>query len=108
FPSAAAFLRVQKAVPGYERIFSADISDPDYIFWDTERILTGIVCVGMTVIVFVIFKQLRGDLKKLNKAASDLRSSEEHFRTIFEKSADALRVMDCYGRIVTVNSAYCD
>ena len=108
FPSAAAFLRVQKAVPGYEGIFSADISDPDYMFWDTERIFTGIVCAGLTVIVFVIFRELRGDLKKLKKAASDLRSSEEHFRRIFEKSADALRVMDRYGRIVMVNSAYCD
>ncbi|MGA7162163.1 MAG: response regulator, partial [Bacteroidota bacterium] len=34
--------------------------------------------------------------------------SEERFRTIFENSADAIRLTDRYGRIVMVNSAYCD
>ena len=108
FPNAAVFLRIQKTVPGYEGIFSADISDPDYMFWDTERILTALVCAGFIIIVFVVFREMLVDVEKLKKAASDLRSSEEQFRTVFEKSADALRVMDRYGRIVMANSAYCD
>jgi two-component system, cell cycle sensor histidine kinase and response regulator CckA len=108
FPNATAFLRIQKAVPGYEGFLSVDISDPDYMFWDVERITTAIICVGLTILVFVILLELRHHLKKLEKATSDLRSSEERFRTIFEKSTDALRVMDRHGRIVMVNAAYCD
>ncbi len=108
YSNAEAPVRLQSAVPGYSRLLSVDIADPKYSFWTTEMIIGAVLCSLLSVAVFMITFVLLRDNVKLKTAESSLRSSEERFRSIFENSADAIRLMDRYGRITMVNSAYCD
>jgi len=108
YSNAESPLRLQSAVPGYHTILSVEIANPNYSFWTAEMIVGAVMCGLLSLAVFMItFVLLRANVK-LKSAESSLRSSEERFRTIFENSADAMRLMDRYGRIVMVNSAYCD
>jgi len=62
-------------------------------------IVGAVMCGLLSLAVFMItFVLLRANVK-LKSAESSLRSSEERFRTIFENSADAMRLMDRYGRL---------
>ena len=42
-----------------------------------------------------------------NKAQEALRISEEHFRSVWERSQDGMRLTDREGRMLAVNEAYC-
>ncbi len=108
FSNAPAPLRVQRSVEGYERLLSVDVSNPNYSFWTFGMMFAAAVCTILSVVVFVLSLGLQRDVVRLNAAESSLRNSEERFRAIFENSVDAMRLMDRYGRIVMVNSAYCD
>ena len=108
YPNADSPLRLQGAVPGYNTIFSVEIADPNYAFWTAEMIIGAVMCGLLSLAVFMItFILLRANVK-LKSAESSLRGSEERFRPVFENSSDGIRLMDRYGRIVMVNSAYCD
>ncbi|GEM_PF-2276706 len=108
FSNVVASLRVQRAVGGYKNLLSVDIANPKYVFWTLEMILAAGLCGVLSVAVFFITFVLRRDIAKLRTAESSLRESEERFRTIFENSADAMRLVDRYSRTVMVNSAYSD
>ncbi len=108
YANAESPLRLHSAVPGYNPILSVEIANPNYSFWTAGMILGAVLCGLLSVAVFIITFVLLRDNVKLKKAELSLRSSEERFRTIFENSADAIRLTDRYGRIVMVNSAYCD
>ena len=108
YSNAESPLRLQSAVPGYDTMLSVEIADPNYSFWTAGTIIGAVMCGLLCLAVFMItFVLLRANVK-LKSTESSLRSSEERFRTIFENSVDAIRLMDRYGRIVMVNSAYCD
>ena len=108
YSNAESPLRLHSAVPGYGSILSVEIANPNYSFWTAGMIIGAVLCGLLSTAVFMITFVLLRDNVKLKKAESSLRSSEERFRTIFENSADAIRLTDRYGRIVMVNSAYCD
>ncbi len=108
FSNADASLRVQRAVNGYGQLMSIDIANPNYLFWTPGMAFGAALCGALCVAVFVMTLFLSLDNTKLKTAESSLRGSEERFRTIFENSVDAMRLMDRYGRIVMANSAYCD
>ena len=108
FSNAPAPLRVQRGVEGYGRLLSVDVSNPNYSFWTFGMAFAAALCLALSVVVFVLSLGLQRDVVRLNAAESSLRNSEERFRAIFENSVDAMRLMDRYGRIVMVNSSYCD
>jgi PAS domain S-box-containing protein len=108
FSNAVASLRIQRAVVGYGRLLSVEIANPNYVFWTAEVLFGAALCGVLCLAVFAITLFFRLDITKLRAAESSLRGSEERFRTIFENSVDAMRLMDRYGRIVMANSAYCD
>jgi len=108
FSNAEASLRVQRAVDGYGRLMSVNIANPKYSFWTPGMTFGAALCGALCAAVFFMSLFLLLDNTKLKTAESSLRSSEERFRTIFENSVDAMRLMDRYGRIVMANSAYCD
>ncbi|MGA7159401.1 MAG: PAS domain S-box protein, partial [Bacteroidota bacterium] len=108
YSNAESPLRLRTAIPGYDAILNVEIANPNYSFWTPEMILGAVLCGLLSVAVFIITFVLLRDNVKLKRAESSLRNSEERFRTIFENSADAIRLTDRYGRIVMVNSAYCD
>lgn len=108
YSNAVAMLRVQRPVEGYSRLLTVDLANAKYLFWTSELLVGAILCGALCVAVFVITFYMRRDVTKLKTTESSLRASEERFRAIFENSADAMRLMDRYGRIVMVNSAYCD
>ncbi|HTR80952.1 MAG TPA: response regulator [Bacteroidota bacterium] len=108
FSNAPSYFRIQRAVQGYEQLLSVDIADTRFSFWTPSMIVGASICALLIVALFALLFALQRDVKKLRSAQSSLRSSEERFRTIFEGSADGIRLMDRYGRTVMVNSAYCD
>ena len=108
FSNADAALRVQRAVNGYGHLMSVNIANPKYSFWTPGMVFGAVLCGTLCIAVFFMSLFLLLDNTKLKTAESSLRGSEERFRTIFESSVDAMRLMDRYGRIVMANSAYCD
>lgn len=108
FSNVDASLRVQRAVNGYGRLMSVDIANPRYSFWTPGMVFGAALCGALCLAVFIMSLYLLLDNVKLKSVESSLRGSEERFRTIFENSVDAMRLMDRYGRIVMANSAYCD
>ena len=52
--------------------------------------------------------KILGNVTLLRSTQRSLHESEERFRIIFENSADGMRLTDRHGRIVMVNTAYCD
>jgi PAS domain S-box-containing protein len=108
YSNAPSSIRLQQGVPGYGQLLSVDITEPGYVFWVPEMIFMGVLCGLLSIAVFAITIILQRDVAKLRTTQSSLRSSEERFRAIFENSADAMRLVDRFGRTVMVNSAYCD
>ena len=108
YSNAPSSIRLQQGVAGYGRLLSVDITEPTYSFWTAGMIAGAVLCGVLSMAVFAITFLLRRDLAKLKTTQSSLRSSEERFRTIFENSADAMRLVDRFGRTVLVNSAYCE
>lgn len=108
FSNADASLRVQRAVNGYGQLMSVNIANPRFSFWTPGMLFGAALCGVLCMAVFTMSLFLLRDNTKLKTAESSLRGSEERFRTIFENSVDAMRLMDRYGRIVMANSAYCD
>jgi PAS domain S-box-containing protein len=47
------------------------------------------------------------DITERKKTENDLRLSEEHFRSVWDKSADGMRLTDREGRLIDVNAAFC-
>lgn len=108
YSNAPSAVRIQRAVNGYAQLLSLDVADNKYSFWTEEMIAAALFCSVLCAAVAAMLSILQRDVRKLRSAQSSLNSSEERFRTIFEGSADGIRLMDRYGRIVMVNSAYCD
>jgi len=108
YSNAPSSIRLQQAVAGYGRLLSVDITEPAYSFWTSGMIAGAVLCGLLSAAVFAVTFFLRRDLAMLKATQSSLRGSEERFRTIFENSADAMRLVDRYGRTVLVNSAYCE
>lgn len=54
------------------------------------------------------FCSIGEDIDERKTAEISLKQSEELFRTVWENSADGMRLLDGSGRIVMVNAAYCD
>ena len=108
FSNAPSSIRLQQGVPGYGQLLTIDITEPAYVFWTPAMIVMAALCGLLSAAVLAVTIVLRRDLAKLRTTQSSLRSSEERFRAIFENSADAMRLVDRFGRTVMVNSAYCD
>jgi PAS domain S-box-containing protein len=108
YSNAQTPIRLQQAVPGYGRLLTVDIAEPAYAFWTAGTLAAAAVCGALSIAVFVITFILFRDVDSLRRVQRSLQSSEERFRTIFENSVDAMRLVDRYGRIVMVNAAYCD
>jgi len=53
-------------------------------------------------------KQLKHEIEERSQAEEALRESEERFRSIFEKSRDAICLIDSEGRYLMVNDAMCE
>lgn len=106
--NAEVSFRGQGVVEDYDRLFSIEVSNPAYSFWTFGMILGAVLCGVLSLVVFAVTFVLGRDVEKMKRARSSLQASEVRFRTIFENSADAMRLMDRYGRITMVNSAYCD
>ncbi len=108
YSNAPAAVRTQRAVNGYGQLLSLDVANSGYSFWTPKLIIAALLCGLLCVAAAVIMSLLQKDVGKLKSAQTSLNSSEKRFRTIFEGSADGIRLMDAYGRTVMVNSAYCD
>ena len=108
YSNAPAVVRIQRSVSGYGQLLSLDVADNGYLFWTPKMIAASLLCLFLSVVAAVVVSLLQKDVGKLRSAQISLNSSEKRFRTIFEGSADGIRLMDAYGRIVMVNSAYCD
>jgi len=50
---------------------------------------------------------IASDITERKEAERDLRLSEERFRSVWDNSADGMRLTDREGRIVDVNAAFC-
>ncbi len=72
--------------------------------------LQAMVFVG-TLLVAVLFSGvlwlLNREISERRQAENELRSSESRLRSIWERSADGMRLTDGEGRILAVNEAYC-
>jgi len=108
YSNAPSSIRLQQGVPGYGQLLSVDITEPGYVFWTPAMIFMAVLCGILSAAVLAITIVLQRDVAKLRTTQSSLRSSEERFRAIFENSADAMRLVDRFGRTAMVNSAYCD
>ncbi len=53
-------------------------------------------------------EQLKHEIEERKQAEEALRASEERFRSIFEKSRDAICLIDSEGRYLMVNDAMCE
>ncbi|MBF0329066.1 MAG: PAS domain S-box protein [Nitrospirae bacterium] len=82
--------------------------------------LTGSVGSGLFAIIVLFFfntglrqrvkektKSLETEILEKEKAKEDLKASEENFRTLFDKSADAIFIVGEKGEIIDVNEVVC-
>jgi PAS domain S-box-containing protein len=54
------------------------------------------------------FVALKEDITEKKKILEQLSNSEEEFRSIWENSVDAMRLVDEHGVIINVNNSYCN
>ena len=47
------------------------------------------------------------DITQRKEAETELRTSEERLRAVWENSSDGMRLVDAGGRVISVNEAYC-
>jgi len=108
YSNAPAGTRIQREVGGFGQLLSVDVADSKYNFWTTKIVGLAVAGAILWIVVLVLLLTLQRDVRKLRSAQASLNKSENRFRTIFEGSKDGFRLMDRYGRVVMVNSAYCD
>lgn len=74
------------------------------LFWE-EAVISAIFDVEGRIINFIAVKE---DITEKKKMEEKLIKSEEEFRSVWENSVDAMRLIDKNGIIINVNNAYCN
>jgi two-component system, cell cycle sensor histidine kinase and response regulator CckA len=102
--------------PQYQQIYAKWYGKPKP-YWTEERI--GMFAAGFAVLIIVMMalwrhysivslnKNLVKTIAEKNKAEADLKKSEENFRTLFNRSADAIFLVRPDGSIADVNDVVC-
>ncbi len=74
------------------------------LFWE-EAVISAIYDVDGRIISFIAVKE---DITEKKNMQEKLIKSEEEFRSVWENSVDAMRLIDKNGIIINVNNAYCN
>jgi PAS domain S-box-containing protein len=99
YKSLAAFaIRVNEKIIGQFNLYSTEID-----FFDNEEI--ALLSEVTSEIAFNIIALVNKANQKI--ASEKIRKSEEQFRTVWEKSFDAMRLSDKEGKMIIVNNSFC-
>lgn len=99
YKSLAAFaLKIDEKIIGQFNLYSSEIN-----FFDNEEI--SLLSEVTSEIAFNIVTIVNKQNKK--NAEEKIRKSEAQFRTVWEKTFDAMRLTDKNGRMIIVNNAFC-
>lgn len=99
YKSLAAFvIKIDDKIIGQFNLYSSEIN-----FFDNEEI--GLLLGVSSDIAFNIVTIINKNNKKAAEEA--IRKSEAQFRTVWEKSFDAMRLADKNGKMIIVNNAFC-
>lgn len=74
------------------------------LFWE-DVVISAIFDMNGRIINFIAVKE---DITEKKKMEEKLIKSEEEFRSVWENSVDAMRLIDENGIIINVNNAYCN
>lgn len=99
YRSLAAFaIKINDKIIGQFNLYSSEVN-----FFDNEEI--ALLSEVTSEIAFNIVSMVNKNNKKI--AEEKIRKSEAQFRTVWEKSFDAMRLTDHTGKMIIVNNAFC-